>query len=405
LIQRKVAKVITGSLATTAGDALEAHSNLLPIDLLFNKILYRNATHIASLPNTHPLQSLARKAAKCFVKKHCSPLHYLFFTTKVNLSSIKTINITQCRPSYSPPFSTTTLSDKQEALAAAINHHQTQVSVYSDSSGYENGVGASAVMYINNKTEKHSLYYYLSPLSDHIVYKGEIVGLILALHLLKSIHFQLLSYTIIGTDNQAVIKALSNQTSHPAHYLLDQVHDMAEQLQTAQYQLTNTITRHPPTKNVIDLQIHWTPGHSSFPPNVRANELAKQAAQGSSSPCNTLPTSLHKTPIPSSTSALRQSNLSSLKKIWKTHWKSSPRYPKTHAINKSLPSANFLKLTAPLLSSEFRRRCRVQSRARRWLQLVGCAALLLDASNFGGLDGVGESGIEPRRSLRKTRVS
>jgi len=58
-----------------------------------------------------------------------------------------------------------------------------------------------------------------------------------------------------------------------------------------------------------------------------------------------------------------------------------------------------------LLSSEFGRRCRVRSRARRWLQLVGCAALLLDASNFGGLDGVGESGIEPRRSLRKTRAS
>ena len=81
-IQRKVAKVITGSLATTAGDTLEAHSNLLPIDLLFNKILYRNATRITSLPNTHPLHPLARKAAKHFVKKHRSPLYYLFFTTK-----------------------------------------------------------------------------------------------------------------------------------------------------------------------------------------------------------------------------------------------------------------------------------------------------------------------------------
>jgi len=58
-----------------------------------------------------------------------------------------------------------------------------------------------------------------------------------------------------------------------------------------------------------------------------------------------------------------------------------------------------------VLSSEFGRRCRVQSRARRWLQLVGCAALLMDASNFGGPDGVGESGIELRRSLRKMGAS
>jgi len=56
---------------------------------------------------------------------------------------------------------------------------------------------------------------------------------------------------------------------------------------------------------------------------------------------------------------------------------------------------------ALVLSSEFGQRHRVRSHARRWLQLVGCAALLLDASNFGGPDGVGESGVEPRRSLRR----
>jgi len=58
-----------------------------------------------------------------------------------------------------------------------------------------------------------------------------------------------------------------------------------------------------------------------------------------------------------------------------------------------------------VLSSEFGQRCRVQGRARHWLQLVGCAALLMDASNFGGPDGVGESGVKLRRSLRKTRTS
>jgi len=67
-------------------------------------------------------------------------------------------------------------------------------------------------------------------------------------------------------------------------------------------------------------------------------------------------------------------------------------------LRKSVACASGVKY---LLSSEFGWRCRVRSRARCWLQLVGCAALLLDASNFGGLDGVGESGIELRRSLRR----
>jgi len=64
-----------------------------------------------------------------------------------------------------------------------------------------------------------------------------------------------------------------------------------------------------------------------------------------------------------------------------------------------------LKMGWSLLSSEFGRRCQVCSRARHWLQLVGCTALLMDASNFGGPDGVGESRVKPRRSLRKARVS
>ena len=58
-----------------------------------------------------------------------------------------------------------------------------------------------------------------------------------------------------------------------------------------------------------------------------------------------------------------------------------------------------------VLSLEFRWRCRVQSCARRWLQLIGCATLLMVASNFGGPDRVGESGVRPRRSLRQMRAS
>jgi len=64
-----------------------------------------------------------------------------------------------------------------------------------------------------------------------------------------------------------------------------------------------------------------------------------------------------------------------------------------------------ISLYVYVLSLDFRRRYQVRSRARHWLQLVGCTALLMDALNFGGLDGVGESGVEPRRSLRKARAS
>ena len=68
--QRLAAKTITGALSTTAGDVLDIHANLFPVDLLMNKILYRSAIRLCSLPKTHPLHSAVHKAARHQVKCH-----------------------------------------------------------------------------------------------------------------------------------------------------------------------------------------------------------------------------------------------------------------------------------------------------------------------------------------------
>ena len=47
-IQHKVATMITGAIFTTAGDTLDVHTNLLPIDLL-NKMLFRVLMQLCSL--------------------------------------------------------------------------------------------------------------------------------------------------------------------------------------------------------------------------------------------------------------------------------------------------------------------------------------------------------------------
>ncbi|KAF8154760.1 hypothetical protein B0H34DRAFT_616330, partial [Crassisporium funariophilum] len=102
----------------------------------------------------------------------------------------------------------------------------------------------------------------LGPDTHHTVYEAEIVGLTLSLHLLTSLGRQLSDAVTLGSNSQAAIRALNNQLPHPAHYLLD---------------------------IVVDLRITWTPGHSDFDPNERADTVAKTAAQGTSSPPNLLP--------------------------------------------------------------------------------------------------------------------
>jgi ribonuclease HI len=337
-VQRQATRLITGSLRTAAGDVLESHANLLPIELLFKKILFRSATRLASLPPTHPLFQPIRNAAKRYVKKHRSPLHNLFHLTKVTPNSIESISTVRRRPNYKKKFSTHIAQDKEKALTAANTLHKSKYTVYSDGSGFEGGAGAAAVMYIN-QVESQSLWLHLGPMSGHTVYEGELVGLCLAFHILLSLPFTLRSRVIIGTDNQAAVKALSNQRPHPAHYLLDYIHDSAEKL----------CIKH---NGNIDLQIHWTPGHQGFIPNERADSLAKQAAEGASSATKRLPPPFRNKPLPLSIPAIRLEHLKTLRKDWKSRWKKSARYPLSHSIDKSLPSNKFLQLIDKLSRSQ-----------------------------------------------------
>ena len=84
------------------------------------------------------------------------------------------------------------------------------VRIYSDSSGFEGGIRASALLYINDKL-MGSLRCYLGTPTEHTVHEAEGVGLLMGLHLLKGLSRQLTLPTILGSDSQAAIRALGNQ--------------------------------------------------------------------------------------------------------------------------------------------------------------------------------------------------
>ena len=123
-------------------------------------------------------------------------------------------------------------------------------------------------------------------MKEHTVYEVEGVGLILGLHLLNGLSCWLTNPTVMGTDSQAVIKALKNQHSHLGHYLLDAIHLSAKCLHVKQDSLINSNERHQTladghlwkgkNKGIVNLQLHWVPGYCDFGPNERANEEAKQ---------------------------------------------------------------------------------------------------------------------------------
>jgi ribonuclease HI len=145
----------------------------------------------------------------------------------------------------------------------------------------------------------------------------------MGLHLLNNLGQQLTHRTILGMDNQAVIKALKNQKSHAGQYILDTIHDLAEKLSIKQDQLISCVEMLQVTEargkwsgrkcGIIDLQVHWVPGHCGFKPNEKADEEAKKAAEGNSSNAKLLPPLLCKY-LPLSSSAFHQENMTKLAK-------------------------------------------------------------------------------------------
>ena len=183
------------------------------------------------------------------------------------------------------------------------------------------------------------------------------MGLVMGLHLLSTLHSRFIHPTTLCSDSQAVIRALDNQQSHPSQYIIDSIHQAAEDLHRKQDGIINRALKEViiaegedwvgRPKGVVDLQVHWVPGHADFAPNEKADQEVKKAAEGNSSEAKYLPKLLRK-PLPLSVSALRQGNITKIKKRWKRRWQSSPREDTLQSIDNSAPSKKYLHLISGL---------------------------------------------------------
>ena len=332
-VQHKIAKVITGGLSRTVEDILDAHAYILPINLLFNKLLFHSALRLCLLSKSHPLQPLLRKVARHKVKRHLSPIHNLIQFARINPREVEVIDPVRRSPSYVLTFNLIILPSKDAALTFAnLTNASVPVRIYSNGSGFEGGIGASALLYINNKLAR-SLRCYLGTPTKHTIYEAKGVGLLMGLHLLNSLSCQLTFPTILGSNSQVAIRALGNQRAHSGQYLLNAIYLAAECLHSKQDGLINRIER----QHLNNAGESWVgkqrnsefagplvPGHKDFAPNEQADEEAKLAAQGHSSIAKFLPPLLQKC-LPLSVSALQQSHSDRLKSRWRCRWKNFKR--------------------------------------------------------------------------------
>jgi hypothetical protein len=179
-VQRMAVLAINSALRTTANDTLNAHANILLIDLMLEKICYRGLVHVCTLPETHPLHDIVRNYSDNPTHKQPTPLQNLIRVFNITPGLIETISPPMRPPTHQNTFITEMAANREDSIAA-----EAADDVFVDGSGQDGGAGASAVLYRRGRENPgRILCYHLGSLDLHTNYKAEAVGLLMAMWLL-----------------------------------------------------------------------------------------------------------------------------------------------------------------------------------------------------------------------------
>jgi hypothetical protein len=217
-VQRARALAITGGLWTSPTDALDACTFLLPALLVICKWCHRAFIRMAMLPPDHLLFKPVNWKRTCTTKRHHGPLQNLSRIYKMEVTNYKKILSVPCDPSLTGvlPFYISILADKESSVWELKNTIE-EIQVFLDSSVQGGKVGAATILIRNDKPDC-TLHFHLGPETEHTVHKAELVGMLLALHLISTEECNATSY-LIAVDNQAMLKAYASDMHHPGHHI------------------------------------------------------------------------------------------------------------------------------------------------------------------------------------------
>lgn len=340
-VHRMATILITGAMRSTASDLLDAHANVPPFQQILRSHCHRATLRLATLNSDHPLHKGVASAHQ-YVAKHDftkqkrlpSLIHKLFCEFKIDPNTTKTILPICHYPMWTPDIEAQIAESKEKSLEEDTRAGE-ELRVYSDGLIIDGGVGGATVMMEGERRIRESRFH-LGKEEEHTVYEGKIVGMILAVKLLKDEMRARGGRTMaVGADNQAAVRATNAFQSKPGHYLMDKFHDDLRTLF--------------PTEDDGKLVIRWSAGHIGIPGNEQADEQAKRAARGETTDPHLLPNSLRSpnnepATLPASKSAIKQMFNTSINEEAKTVLCNSPRSDKFREIDPSYPSNRFRKL-------------------------------------------------------------
>ncbi|KAG8871434.1 hypothetical protein FRB98_000778, partial [Tulasnella sp. 332] len=210
---------------------------------------------------------------------------------KLGPNSLEIIDPTRCDLGWQPLHSTHIASTRGNAVDI-IQARTDDIKVFSDGSGLNSHIGTAA---ITTGLTNTTLCYYLGCDSAHTVFEAELVGILLALHIIAHSPPRTRS-ALIALGDQAAIEAVRDNSAQPRQQIIQEIQRMIAKL------------RH--TRRLLQVHIEWVPGHKSVPGNELADSAAKEASQRSASPTDMLPAYYHHC-LPTSIAALKAKRKSS----------------------------------------------------------------------------------------------
>jgi ribonuclease HI len=323
--QRLATTAITGSMRSAPTDLLDAHAGLLPMGLALRKACHRALLRSLTLPESHPLHRMIKRAKSHPPEKHLGPIDELLKLFK--LRNVKFEIIESARQNIAGatlPRLKMVIAPTREVSIAFERNDNADFKVFSDGSGQEEGIGASAVLYRRKFVRPvKEIQVYLGLKSKHNTYEAEATGAILALWIVRNTPETIGKTVSVYIDNQAIVMALTGNGHSSGQHLI-------RSLKTAANGLPCNVT------------FRWISSHSEVRGNEAADRLAKAASLGRSTRREDLP-HLLRSPLPVSISAAKQEFQAQVNRRWAKIWDESPRKGRFSRIDPDFPFNTFRK--------------------------------------------------------------
>ncbi|KAF5335307.1 hypothetical protein D9611_011657 [Ephemerocybe angulata] len=343
-VQRIAMIAITGAMGSTAGDVLDAHAGVEPMEVQLLTIHRRAFTRMCTLPKRHALATHIRQSHRRRDQKFANPTPIQIMARRydINPTKVEKISLKMRPPNHERNFAIRIDESRQES----IEHEKLDtapIRIYTDGSGIDDKTGAAALLYRGEETEpEYTLHYHLGKKTDHSTYEAEWIGAILAVWILvsrRTIRNEVGTTAIsIYTDNQSILKAMQSGRPGPAQYLQDEFYRLADALKEE-------------GTNRIKFTLKWISAHSDVKRNEKVDEEAKKAARGTTTFALGLPPML-RPGLPRSISTLKEETRNEARKRWTELWRESKRGEGFRETDAEFPFKSYQKQTSQLTRSQ-----------------------------------------------------